>query len=277
LPTSHDDIFLQDILAAPDDDTPRLLYADWLEDNGDAARAEFIRVQCRLARALPGDPCLSDLRRREHELLGQHGPAWRRPVPAWLRGGVISRRGFIDEFSGGAGALFRDDPRDFWAVAPTTTVLRLAGISPAAADLTRLVAMPELSRLRVLELSARRLPGGWIAGCLELDAAVSLRTLRLTHCSLLDSGLAALLEKAPIGTRMRERPWLERLEHLGLAGNQFTDGCVAALLDSLTVARLRSLDLGGNLFSSPVVARLRAHLGPRLHFGGQDTERISRS
>jgi uncharacterized protein (TIGR02996 family) len=34
---------------APDDDAPRLVYADWLEEHGDPDRAEFIRVQCRLA------------------------------------------------------------------------------------------------------------------------------------------------------------------------------------------------------------------------------------
>lgn len=37
------------ILDAPDDDTPRLVYADWLSENGDEARAEFIRVQVELA------------------------------------------------------------------------------------------------------------------------------------------------------------------------------------------------------------------------------------
>lgn len=42
--------FLSAIRAAPDDDAPRLIYADWLEDHGEAARAEFIRVQCELAR-----------------------------------------------------------------------------------------------------------------------------------------------------------------------------------------------------------------------------------
>ena len=30
------------------DDAPRLIYADWLSENGDEARAEFIRVQCEL-------------------------------------------------------------------------------------------------------------------------------------------------------------------------------------------------------------------------------------
>src|SRR4051812_46175401 len=37
--------FLDDITAHPDDDNPRLIYSDWLEDQGDVARAEFIRVQ----------------------------------------------------------------------------------------------------------------------------------------------------------------------------------------------------------------------------------------
>src|SRR5262249_51734963 len=40
--------FLQAILAAPEDDTPRLVYADWLEERGDP-RGEFIRIQCELA------------------------------------------------------------------------------------------------------------------------------------------------------------------------------------------------------------------------------------
>ena len=37
------------ILDAPEDDVPRLAYADWLEEHGYDARAEFIRLQCRLA------------------------------------------------------------------------------------------------------------------------------------------------------------------------------------------------------------------------------------
>lgn len=37
------------ILAEPDDDGPRLVYADWLEEAGESDRAKFIRVQCELA------------------------------------------------------------------------------------------------------------------------------------------------------------------------------------------------------------------------------------
>ncbi len=41
--------FLAAIIANPADDTPRLIYADWLDDQGEADRAEFIRCQVELA------------------------------------------------------------------------------------------------------------------------------------------------------------------------------------------------------------------------------------
>lgn len=40
--------FLRAICAMPDDNAPRLIYADWLEEQGDVVQAEFIRVQCEL-------------------------------------------------------------------------------------------------------------------------------------------------------------------------------------------------------------------------------------
>jgi uncharacterized protein (TIGR02996 family) len=36
---------LRTLLERPDDDAPRLVYADWLDENGEPDRAEFIRVQ----------------------------------------------------------------------------------------------------------------------------------------------------------------------------------------------------------------------------------------
>ncbi|MGL4555777.1 MAG: TIGR02996 domain-containing protein, partial [Gemmataceae bacterium] len=46
--------FLDDIRADPDDDGPRLIYADWLDEAGDEARAEFIRLQIARARGAAG-------------------------------------------------------------------------------------------------------------------------------------------------------------------------------------------------------------------------------
>jgi uncharacterized protein (TIGR02996 family) len=49
---SDDTAFLARIIAAPADNRPRLVYADWLEEHGDP-RGEFIRVQCELATVRP--------------------------------------------------------------------------------------------------------------------------------------------------------------------------------------------------------------------------------
>lgn len=48
--TPLDPGLLQNILDSPADDAARLIAADWLEEHGETARAEFIRLQCRLAR-----------------------------------------------------------------------------------------------------------------------------------------------------------------------------------------------------------------------------------
>jgi uncharacterized protein (TIGR02996 family) len=50
VPISERHTFIQAILAAPDDDLPRLIYADWLDEHGESDRSEFIRVQIERAR-----------------------------------------------------------------------------------------------------------------------------------------------------------------------------------------------------------------------------------
>ena len=61
--------FLAAILAEPEEDTHRLVLADWLEEKGEGERAEFIRVQCEIERTPPFvAPELCPLRRRESEL-----------------------------------------------------------------------------------------------------------------------------------------------------------------------------------------------------------------
>src|SRR5262249_45999900 len=68
--------FLHAILEAPDDDAPRLVYADWLDDHGDSDRAEFIRLQCALAKLPPDAPQRPAMRQREEELLSLHSWEW---------------------------------------------------------------------------------------------------------------------------------------------------------------------------------------------------------
>src|SRR3954452_23480399 len=87
--------FLAAVRAHPDDDAPRLVYADWLDERGDADRAEFIRVQCELAPLDPADPHAATLKRRERGLLARHERAWVGDL-AGVASGWTFARGFVD-------------------------------------------------------------------------------------------------------------------------------------------------------------------------------------
>ena len=62
-------VLLSTIIAAPDDDRPRLAYADWLDERGRRDRARLIRVQIELAR-LPrseGEPTALEVEEEQLE------------------------------------------------------------------------------------------------------------------------------------------------------------------------------------------------------------------
>jgi uncharacterized protein (TIGR02996 family) len=57
---SDEDAFLAAVRAAPDDNTPRLVYADWLDEHGRPGGA-FLRAECELSALNPADPRRSEL------------------------------------------------------------------------------------------------------------------------------------------------------------------------------------------------------------------------
>src|SRR5262245_25627957 len=79
--------FLADMAERRVDNAARLIYADWLEDNGDPDRAEFIRLQCGPRR---DDPTAKG---RADELLKAHRKKWEAPFQA-LDGEIKFERGF---------------------------------------------------------------------------------------------------------------------------------------------------------------------------------------
>src|SRR5262245_51944936 len=86
---------LSEVAAHPDDDAPRLVYADWLEARGDARR-EFIRLQRELVRMDEDDERRHLLQEREAALHAEHGAAWVRPMRKYV-GRVEFRRGFPEQ------------------------------------------------------------------------------------------------------------------------------------------------------------------------------------
>jgi RNA polymerase sigma factor (sigma-70 family) len=73
---THRDAFLQAIHQDPEDNTHRLVLADWLDENGQSERAEFIRTQVELARLSPDDPRHPELAACEQQLLARYEAAW---------------------------------------------------------------------------------------------------------------------------------------------------------------------------------------------------------
>ena len=89
--------FLQDARERPEDDTPRLVLADFLEDHGDHDRAEFIRLQCRLA---SGQVPLEESRRERMEgrcegLQDRCGGCWLGPLWRWSASPMSWHRGLL--------------------------------------------------------------------------------------------------------------------------------------------------------------------------------------
>src|SRR5262245_34763715 len=89
----EDEALMQAILDSPEDDAPRLVLADWLEEHGEPDRAAFIRVQCALARGVADPELMRRLRERSSQLLREHELRWTAPLHS-----LVQRARFIRGF-----------------------------------------------------------------------------------------------------------------------------------------------------------------------------------
>jgi uncharacterized protein (TIGR02996 family) len=95
------DALLAAILTNPDEDTPRLVYADWLQENDEPERAEFIRLQCRLEQISRRSVEGRWLAKREQELQ----PKLFGHLNALGFANITFRRGFVGTITSGLLAL----------------------------------------------------------------------------------------------------------------------------------------------------------------------------
>jgi uncharacterized protein (TIGR02996 family) len=68
--------FLRAILDKPDDQAPRLVFADWLDEHGDSDRAEVLRLWCAGANLPPGNARRTRLDRRQTSLCQAYSEHW---------------------------------------------------------------------------------------------------------------------------------------------------------------------------------------------------------
>jgi uncharacterized protein (TIGR02996 family) len=202
----HERAFLQAIREEPEDDARRLIFADWLEEQGGAARearAPFIRAQCRLA-SLPADDPHRDLLEDEAaDLLAEHEHEWTRPLHGIAQEWRFAR-GFV-EYISIRGTEFLRHAETLFDVMPVRTVHLLIGPK----DIPHLAACPALL---------------WV------------ESLDFHRCHLNDRALQHLLTS----------PYLKRLNSLDLTGNGISTPGMQSLIHSALFGRLRRLDLSRN-------------------------------
>ena len=233
---SDGDALLSAILARPDEDVPRLAYADWLDENGDDPdRAEFVRVQVALARGVPDEERRA-FEAREKKLLSLHALRWLEPLRE--RGGPLEsgnthgqfRRGFVEVlwmpaawFITRAHVLFARVPARELRVTRTTIE-----------ELATLVHGGFLLRLSALDLSDRGLGDDAAQVLARSRAAAALSVLRLSGCGLTDLA-ARRLATAPFDWPLRE---------LDVRHNPITAAGLAALRDRFGAAVVASRPVG---------------------------------
>ena len=137
--------FMASICANPEDDGPRLICADYLDEEGDP-RGEFIRTQIALAQLPMLDRRRSKLQRIERELLDRYGERWTAGHAGWASGAVF-RRGFVHEINMTA-RQFLTHAQSLFALEP----VRHLHLLDAASHLHRVFALPEFERLTGLSI-----------------------------------------------------------------------------------------------------------------------------
>jgi uncharacterized protein (TIGR02996 family) len=251
--------FLQAIFETPDDDTPRLIYADWLQERGQAEWAELIRAQCEQAarvairskdEALARHARMRHLKERVSVLLAQPwaqhwlrlGAAFERGLPARF---VLDASRFLvegeqlgDWLEHGCWLSLRQADRHVEALADCSLLERVAALDLSGNrvgddGLAVLMESPHLGRVRRLNLSSNRiLPAG-------IDSLVGARSLGELVSLDLSYNRVGILGARSLGGG----PGLSTVRSLNLSVCFIRDAGVQALAASPHLAHLTALQL----------------------------------
>ena len=259
------------IRAAPEDEPPRVIYADWLlsqQAQSDQDRGELIQLQCALATALSSERRRA-VRARERELLAAQ------PPPSFGEGvrlELVWSRGFLERCHGDL-ADFARNAVDVFQLAPLLTILELdLETLPNQSLLYRLSTIEQLGQIRELTVAPRA--GTTVIGAIGdgllvalVGSLASLRRLRMTALGVGERGVASLvsgrgcaqlatldLTGNAIGSAaVQALAGSAQLQPavLRLASCELSRASVEALAKAPWLAELEELDLGGNQLRDP--------------------------
>jgi len=256
--------FLRAIFDAPEDDTARLVYADYLQENGQETRARFIRVQCELARLPPPDVPSGDPERR-FELLTQQAlltpPSfprdhWDRGFPRPTLGAIVKGTDLAD-----AQALrwvaVTECPH--WFGATHLTVRARPPLDGARVE--ALFAQPAFARITALNLCGEQELEQHDENFVEGEQHEGLLAVYRIHPTLAPSGLLALVSHKA----------MRRVTELDLTDNDLDNDAARAIVRSPYLDNLKRLNLlAGNRFRGRVWQQVIARFGEDVVGGAEE-------
>lgn len=247
---------LNTIWAHPNDDAARLVYADWLDEHSDPARAEFVRAQVAAARLSKWDDARPALDARAKALHAEHGPAWRAELPERWREKAEFHRGFpviqLQKLS--HDELFKLTPDDLSAAPLARYHYDFHG-----PRLGEFLDWPCLHKLEMFS-PRRPVPDDWaerIAACdalrnvwqlCTIDLEQTPRRINVLLSAWANRALPVLWFAGPMGDAGAEalaaHPTGAQVRELDLRGAKFTHIGVRHLNRSPHLRNVRHLDLG---------------------------------
>jgi uncharacterized protein (TIGR02996 family) len=292
---TQQDALCRAVCEHPDEDVPRLIFADHLEEHGDARRAAFIRKQVELARVPEHDPVLVECRRRNPDAIRGWSMAHTLPpLPAgisWRR--FLFRRGFpwlasvtsLEELLQNGDRLFECAPIQAlelshecgtdanwnrfteWPHLAKVTRLEFAHTRLSADAIRRLCRSPFSLQLRELIFDGHAIAADGLQVLAESQLFKRLRRLEVRHAALAPALAMGALAAAPSG-----------LQELVLADGKFPGTDLAWLMNHPIAEKLVSLDLSGNPLRAAGVSAVMEHCREltslRLRQAGLGTEGI---
>lgn len=203
---SDETALLRAIAAHPDEDTPRLIYADFLDERGRPERAAFVRGQIELARLKEDSPRRREVAFHCRRLLDAHEQEWLDPRDAfsfdwgWSRGFVETFTTTPADLESGNAELFATHPfRRVWLW--------------ELGDADGVSLLPKDNHITALDLIGNNLNANQLKKLARMAHLPHLRELGLMFNDLRDPAVRVLLGE----------PFFQRLQLIRLGANPFTE------------------------------------------------------
>jgi uncharacterized protein (TIGR02996 family) len=277
------DAFHRTILEQPDANGPRLVFADWLEEQGDP-QAELIRLQVELAGQCEPDR-REMLKAREREMLADLDAEWLEPVrDLGLQGRF--RRGFLEVTVSGVRLFLESAKRLF--TCPWVLHAHLHDGVADLEDIAELAASPYFARLQKLDLDGCRIGNDGMHKLALSPCRCRLTELRVNRARLSTAGLQVLIREMDlsrlivlelrnnaIGAHgvldLARSPRLTQLQRLDLSYNNLGTYGGEYLSESRYLGQLKDLFVRGNRIGPRGRKALRRRFGFRVHLGNNDS------